>query len=323
MNNSWQMRLFMVFKWQNERKQCVTRIAKIVCFASFFLLANAAHSAAAPGSYESPGPFPQNSNRKEQLDYLLKIANHYYKEPYHDIKNTKTSDNAKIAGRLIFRANHGLAHGVRQAALALDFIEMVKQFGDVNNSFYQEVMKALAQDQWFLDKTGFLMMLSRTGRGSEVGFAEDAQANYDYTDLSIDIFKKEAPKLELFSDWQIPKYANALKWLPHPRTNRFTRALNTIFRTAHILDLRRISNMQQYNSAKLKHEVLELWDQWGAIFDPAKKSGDEVFDMLWTKAGQYLNATGDRNPQEGVRWYTKKFVNLSRDPGLMVDQIFF
>ncbi len=312
----------MIIRIKNEQEQSLRFLLKILYFAAILLLAKGANTASEPGSYEIPGPFPKNENKKERLYYMAKLANHYYRESYHDEKNSKPSDNAKIGHRVVLRANHGLAHGVRQAALALDFIDMVKDFGSVDNKFFL-TLKAAHNDEWFPDKMAFLMMMSRTGRGSEVGFSQDAQANYDYTAVSIDIFSKEALKLELYKKWQIRGYANALNWLPPKGTKLFTLALNTIFRTAHILDLRRISNMEQYNAAKLKREVLELWSQWGIIFDPAKKSSDEVFDMLWAKAGFYLNATGDRNPQEGVRWYQPVFVDQSRDPRLMIDAIFF
>lgn len=289
---------------------------------TMLLFTNAAYTAAVPGSYKSPGLFPKEGNEKEKLDYMASLINHYYKEPYDDVKHTRASDDLKIGGKIVvYRANHALHHGVRQGALGRDFIEMVKQYGSVDNNLYKIIDNAF-KDPSFLDKTTLLVMVSRAGRGSEIGFLEDPAANNGYTARSIEIFTKEAEKIGLYNTSELLEYANAINWYAPRGSSNLTRALNTVFRTAHILDLRRLSRSEKFKMDKLKKEVLDLWRGWGVIFDPTKMSDEKVFDMLWAKSGQYLDATGDRNPPTSLR-YTVKFVNLSRDPSLLINAIFF
>lgn len=258
----------------------------------------------------------------ERLYYMADIANEYYKKPYDDYDYTLPRDNIKIGQITVNRAVHSLHHGIRQAALAVDFINYLLAHGEPKSPMVKALAAKVKKDRRFFDKVALMAMLGRAGRGSDASFSEAPDANMFYTQRSIDIFQNEAKKLDIFED--IDTYAYGIEWIRTTKTknNALTNYLAIVFKTAHLLDLRRLSHSKNYPMEKIKEELYTAWGRTKAIFS-SEENYEQAWSYLWEKAGEYLTNTGDRNPQMRVYRFQPLFAELSLNPHALVNAVFF
>jgi hypothetical protein len=129
-------------------------------------------------SLPKPLPIPLteiNGNRFEWSMIVANEVNPYFSQPYADNPNDKLLCTDGIM--YVYRPNHSLAHGLRQAYLAVDIVVFLKnavlsqeerQEKTPGNALRQWVIKKLKADSQFLKKIEFANAFQRSGRQSDI-----------------------------------------------------------------------------------------------------------------------------------------------------------
>ncbi len=253
----------------------------------------------------------------------------YFLRPY---KEGSFGDVAKrdLNGKVycVQRYNHGLAHGLRQGALARDIVEVLFQLKTEkiqpeNNAISEIaswVQEKISRDPDFLNKLELASSFQRSGRESEESSlsAPEAYERYELQD-SIN-FKKSAAKFPIFeNEREISVFAESILW-----TNKGTidenvekdlKYLKRILHAAHTFDLRR---MLSFDGERIQKDgINQLFGNKMNLSDPLVS---KITKALWNRSGRYLDKTGDRD-LASQRYLQDKFFIQSSEPTKMTDAI--
>lgn len=280
----------------------------------------------------SAPPVPLEKMSEDRLNWSREVAylvNDFFSRPYEDAWDKSDSFYALKCGdgNVVFRPNHSLAHGMRQAYLAVDIVLIFRQangslFTDSKNGerFISWIRQRLKSDLNFLKKVEMANAFQRTGRKSEISRGQDKEKYESYLRADKENFStkvtdyvgqgklfKDSDEANLFRDAIVTKFdekpANVSDDLYF---------LSKIFFAAHLFDLRRLPN---FDKGQLYREISAQLFGTTAPNEPEK----EIFNKVWSKAGDYLAATGDRDMDDPVKndWNKDVFCAQAKDPGLM------
>jgi hypothetical protein len=227
---------------------------------------------------------------------------------------------------IVERFNHGLAHGLRQGALAKDILDLLAQtrIESANpniNGFLNWVAQKQAEGPSFLAKLEMASSFQRSGRQKEFPSSANPELYKQYELQDAVNFKKAAILSKTFkNDSEIELFKEAILWSNRGVLNENDhpdlKYLRCIIHAAHTLDLRRIP---VFNEAKIKKDALDqLFDGKADCLPPALLK--KMTDQLWNRSGQYLKATGDRD-LVGGRKLSDDFFIQTKNPLLMVKAI--
>ncbi len=213
------------------------------------------------------------------------------------------------------RFNHGLAHGLRQGALAKDIFDYLVQMPDEGALF--KWVRTKSADPHFLKKLEMASSFQRSGREQEGG-SSVIPALYKKYELQDAVnFRKAALESGIFSSAsEIQVFEEAILWSNKgtldENANEDLKYLRGILHTAHTLDLRRIIT---FDAERIKNDAFD--QLFGAGSDPRYR---KIIESLWNRSGEYIQATGDRDlvHQRGLQ---DTFFLQSSDPIQMVDAI--
>lgn len=216
------------------------------------------------------------------------------------------------------RFNHGLAHSLRQGALAKDIIDALASMKIDDHPFLNWVRSQRNQKN-FMAKVEMAASFQRSGRKSDIAGSLNPSLYKEYELQDMHNFEKAAVASKLFTNQnEIDIFKEAILWsnrgILDENTHLDLKYLRCILHAAHTLDLRRIL---AFDEKRIKKDALEQ------LFDEKTISKDEVQKLindLWSRSGQYLAATGDRDLTTR-RWLTDTFFIQSKYPQKMVDAI--
>lgn len=288
-----------------------------------------------------PNPFAHSlskniySRPNEEKQGTLKIMEFvkpYFLSSYKDAGRWhKATRQINGTYYVVNRYNHGLAHGLRQGALAKDVLEiMIKmktELGALDLPELNELAEwIITQTQCAAGKDFFLKVeltssFQRSGRQSEVSQVQDIEKYKRYEQQDAVNFQKAAISSNLFKDQlEIDIYAEAILWANKGNLDEKLypdlKFLRQILRTAHTFDLRRIPS---FDAERIRNDsITQLLGTSGPL--KASAHCKLIQNTLWHRIGKYLEATGDRDLMH--RSFLKnKFFLQTATPPLMVDAI--
>lgn len=227
---------------------------------------------------------------------------------------------------VVERFNHGLAHGLRQGALAKDLLNLLAQLPSQSldpevEGFLSWVRQKQADGLPFLAKLEMASSFQRTGRQKEFSSSDDPLLYQAYEWQDTLNFKKEAAVSGFFkNDLEIQLFQEAILWSNRGALDKETQLdlkyLRCILHAAHTMDLRR---MPGFSEEKIKKDFLDqLFFGKSDCLPPALSK--ELTDRFWQRSGEYLQATGDRDLVSRAGLADAFFIQTSRPP-LMVQAI--
>ncbi|HXF90671.1 MAG TPA: SidE phosphodiesterase domain-containing protein [Candidatus Nitrosotenuis sp.] len=255
-------------------------------------------------------------------------VNMFFKQKYVHAPHDRTT--AMIGGKsyTVNRPNHALAHGMRQGFLASDILYGMKQLGTSGlalttetQNFVAWINSKLAVDPGLIRKFQLVASVQRTGRGSEIGWMHDPIRYQQYKErdaknleLLAKIYHLVGPG-KLFKDnAELQLYKELLNSTGSVPTQYKTdyKYLKGIITSSHELDLRRVGGTFDKNYI-VQHVQHALFGN--AILGTAETN---YLAKLWTRSGEYLAATGDRDSAIGKYQYSSHFYTQAHDPASMV-----
>jgi len=260
-------------------------------------------------------------DEKQWSSVVMKAIKPYFLAPY------KMGDSWDRAVRWIRgvqykveRYNHGLAHGMRQGALAKDIFYLLTHahsgFQGRGEGVFEWAKKANA-DPYFVKKLELASSFQRSGREMEGGSSAipDLYKKFELQDTVN--FKDAAFESGLFSsDAEIQVFEEAILWsnkgILNEESNDDLKYIRRILHAAHTLDLRR---MLSFDAQRIKKDACDQLFGNGNDIRCRK-----IIESLWNRSGEYLKATGDRD-LVSRRGLQNTFFLQSRDPILMVNAI--
>lgn len=268
------------------------------------------------------------NNREYQTSLrIMQLASPYFLSKY---QNGSLGDIQKrqINGvwYKVERFNHGLAHALRQGALAKDILDILARMpiesGDLQiDTFLRWTRQKHLEGQPFLAKLEMAASFQRSGRQSEVSSSSNPTLYKEYEWQDTINFKKAANTSKLFkNDSEMELFKEALLWSNQGilDENKYPdlKYLRCILRAAHTLDLRRII---AFDAGKIKKDFLDQLFNHRAERLPLAIS-KKLTNTLWERSGKYLQATGDRDVVS-KRWLTDIFFLQSQKPEMIVQAI--
>lgn len=279
---------------------------------------------------------PALSSQQEYLDadkWSAKLSlevNKHFKNEYEDDKNIfKHKKNINIIHReidkkkyTVNRKRHGLAHGVKQGFLAVDIVKALQSSYKKSTSYFNikrgnDLMKwvntKLKQDPFFIQKVELVSVFQRTGRESEASSTDYPELYKKYKQADASNFAKFAKQYvgynNLFkNNSELKIYIKALKGGSfNDESNKDLFYLQRLCGAAHMFDLRRVPTFD-------KDEIYR--ELSGILFNSLKITPKETnfIDKLWSRAGEYNEATGDRDLVTKRGRFRDRFFILSNDP---------
>lgn len=254
-----------------------------------------------------PTPVPLSQLDPNRFEWSMRVANlvnPHFSIPYQDNPNDflTCADGTKV-----YRPNHSLAHGLRQAYLAVDIAVALKnavlpkeeQDNTDAKALQNWVLKQLEKDPNYLKKLEFSNAFQRSGRQSDISKDQNPARYNQYLQNDQANFQAAAEKYigELFKDQaEIDLYKQAItdKFEPGTTKSNDLVFLSRILYTAHTLDLRRLHTFDKNIIIKNISKQLfgtETPNEWETNF----------IQKLWDRSGDYLNATGDRDMEDSTK----------------------
>jgi SidE phosphodiesterase (PDE) domain len=235
----------------------------------------------------------------EFIKYLIGVVSKYYNRPYRDnnegctLRRTISSIDYKV-----YRYNHGLLYGIRQALLAKSIIYLNY---NTDNDFGKWIRHNCKNDRNFIFKVMFASAFQRTGRESEGSSQDlgDTYLKYELNDTKY--FEYEARKTNMFCDCEINTYKSAIIWETDKKSY-----LKNILHAAHLLDLRRIPS---FDSERIRREVAKI------LFGSDKTN--RIVETLFDISGIFIDATGDRDMMKEKNHVDDRFFILSNNDRLL------
>ena len=202
-----------------------------------------------------------------------KAADEYFSLPYADVDADSTSDYYSITsslGKRVYRPNHSLAHGLRQAYLARDIALFIQNLNKTQHDEFIDQEENFQQfDKWlfnynkeskFLQKLEFANSFQKSGRQSEVSREQNAILYESYLDADKENFQQKAKdhsgankifkdqhEVDIFAEAIVRKFERFPEDLEGFGANATADIyyLSKIFFTAHLLDLRRLPHFSK------------------------------------------------------------------------------
>lgn len=272
---------------------------------------------------------------KKWTDRIMHEVKPYFLAPYKEGRS-KDQKITQINGSsyTVERYNHGLAHGLRQGALAKDIVQLLARLKKEGHVFgYQESNDLLAwvrekitgtNPNNFIKKIEMAAAFQRSGRQSECSSAADLDKYKKYEMQDTVNFRSAASKSKLFAkDREIPLqvFEEAILWSNKgtldENVNRDLKYIRRILHAAHTLDLRRIP---KFDGKRIKQDALN--QLFGSTVNVPMTGGyKRITKSLWKRSGTYLHATGDRDLVHGRKELHDKFFLQSNHPSKMVKAI--
>lgn len=261
---------------------------------------------------------------------VMKMIRPHFLSPYSQgrigDKAVRVINGNKYA---VERFNHGLAHGLRQAALAKNIFNLVLNIDKIAPHHHDVDLlkmhiwaKSKSVDCHFIKKLEMTSAFQRSGRQSEASSASDL-ALYKMYELQDAVnFKNAARNLPFFiNSSEIQVFEEAILWSNNgnidENENDDLKYLRRILHCAHTFDLRRIRSfdgkrVQQDGINQLLGKTVELGPE-----SPYEK----ISAFIWNRSGAYLKATGDRDLVDGRSLQNRFFVQ-TKYPHKIVDAIY-
>ncbi len=281
-------------------------------------------------SQSAPLSTPLTAIDSDRFEWSMKVAeavNHYFNLPYSDAKPDSNYYALQCPdGSFVYRPNHSLAHGMRQAYLAVDIAVFLKnshdkQLSNHGKAFYDWVQSQFSKDPTLLKKLEFANAFQRSGRKSELSRDQNPEKYEEYLRSDQNNLQEKVGDFigsgKLFKDQdEVDTYKGAIvKVFDIVPQNIHTDLyyLSKICFTAHLLDLRRLPH---FDKEKILRKIsLQLF---GTVNPTEVES--QIIEKLWNRAGDYLEATGDRdmdNPKK-YTWDSQVFSAQAHNPRLMI-----
>jgi len=260
-----------------------------------------------------------DSVQKGETRRIMEAVKPYFLAPY---KNGSRWDRATrvIQGRVhcVERANHGLAHGLRQGALAKDIFALLIHYSITDTSGIVEWARCKqAQDPLWGRKIQIAASYQRSGRQMECSSLSHPEL-YKYYEMQDTVnFRRDADKFPEFADSEeLRIFEEAILWSNPGVLNENEvedlKYVRRILHAAHTLDLRR---MLAFSGDKIQQDAVDQ------LFNKDLPSECQALkQLLWDRSGEYLKETGDRDlvAQTG---YQDSFFIQSHKPFQLVDAI--
>lgn len=227
---------------------------------------------------------------------------------------------------IVHRFNHGLAHSLRQGALAKDIFEKLislkaKHQQHLDSAELDElVVWAYQKDRDFLYKMEFASSFQRSGRQSEGSSTVDREKYLRYERQDALNFRAAATESGLFKDLaEITIFEEAILWENKGEldesSNPDLKFLRRILHCAHTFDLRR---MMSFDGLRIRQDGMK---QLLGKKNHQSHHLDLIQQGIWKRAGKYLKVTGDRDLEtEGT--LDAQFFIQTENPNLLVDAIY-
>lgn len=269
-------------------------------------------------------------DREKWSMMVADAVNVYFKEPYQEAQNKNASFYALqcSADTVVYRPNHSLAHGLRQAFLAVDIALAFKNaqaqgLGDASHSLLKWIQDKVNHDPNFLKKIEFANAFQRTGRQSEASRSDNKERYEAYLMADQSNFLTKVQELglvgKIFKEEEVNVFKEAITKVfteKDPKSPEDVYFLSKIFYVAHLLDLRRLPHFS-------KEQILKnISKQLFGTENPNTRE-KQLLDKLWARTGDYLDATGDRDmedPQKNT-WKKELFCAQAHNPELMVNAL--
>jgi hypothetical protein len=244
----------------------------------------------------------------EEKQHTLKVmtaVKPHFLSPYKDggfwIKTTR---QIKGVVYVVNRFNHGLAHGLRQGALAKDILEIVsemqKKYELLDHPELYEMVEwihsKMLADKNFIYMVEFAASFQRSGRQSEGPSSQDMEKYKLYERQDALNFRNAANSSDLFKNEQdIKIFEEAILWENKGELNEESivdlKFLRRILHAAHTFDLRR---MPSFNAERIQNDGIQQLLGCKTSHTETKHS-HQIQHVLWDRAGKYLSVTGDRD----------------------------
>lgn len=276
---------------------------------------------------------------------VMQLVRGFYTMPYSDgvvfkgmklpsLGVTRLKRTINGIDYVVERYNHGLAHGLRQAALVKDLFDYLTTLPRDESTrelhgFLNWVAEKKDLGLPFLQKLEMASAFQRTGRQSETSGTAHPGLYKEYEDKSIRYFQEAAINDESFgfTRSEIKSFKNGIKWVNYPspepdfvsreQLDPDDRYIKALLHAAHLLDLRRIP---QFDGERVKEEfILELFGRQAGSLTGGVKTA--MVNALWDRSRQYLEATGDRDLVLKRKSVKDHFFIQTAHPELMVHAI--
>lgn len=276
--------------------------------------------------FGDPEVVPLEKTDEDRTAWSMEIVsevNPHFSKTYEDNPDDKLECES---GDDVNRPNHSLAHGMRQAYLAVDIalaFNRVKKTPSGNSPAEHLrvwIADRMKTDRLFLKKLQFTNAFQRSGRQSDISKDSNPDKYYQYLLNDQKNFQTAAEKRisTLFKDQdEIDIYKKAITEKFDPDTPYSDLVmLSKIFYTAHTLDLRRLPH---FNKDTIRKNVsLQL-------FERERPLGwmNGVANELWARSGDYLNATGDRDMESKEKSFydVPVFCAQAHNPKLLISAL--
>ena len=233
-------------------------------------------------------------------DFLACITAPHFTAKYED--EPRSSIARVVAGRryVVQRPNHGLAHSLRQAALASHILAALAR----TESSCERLREMSSWAQRFTTDGNAVRRLQmaaafqRAGRQGEASSSEDPKRYARYERADAKLFERAA-KAPLFSDAQRHRYARAIRWDTHDDP------VAKVIHAAHLLDLRRIPHFDADRMQRAAAAAL--------VGQACARAAARLVGNAFEESGRLLLATGDGDLVTG-RGLADRFFLLANDP---------
>lgn len=254
---------------------------------------------------------------RQQTLRIMEMIKPYFLSPYTQ-GYVGDREIRIIRGRelAVERANHGLAHGLRQGALAKDIFDLLVHFPLTDTSGIVDwARRKEGEDPQWAAKIEIAASFQRSGRQSECSSASDVELYKKYEMQDTVNFRRETR--HLFADEEEHQlFAEAILWsnpgLLDEKEVEDLKYIRRILHAAHTFDLRRIL---VFDGERIQRDAME--QLFGGAL-PAE--GAALNRLLWERSGAYLEATGDRDLVL-ERKFQDRFFTQTHNPIDMVDAI--
>lgn len=256
---------------------------------------------------------------RQQTMRVMSMVKPYFLSAY--TKGTARDKKTRIIHGTVYsveRANHGLAHGLRQGALAKDIFKLLISYPMKDTSGIVEwALRKQSQDPRWSQKIEMAACFQRSGRQSECNSVSNLELYKKYEMEDTIHFRKHARHDLLFTnESERSVFAEAILW-SNPGSldenkNEDLKYLRRILHAAHTLDLRRAL---LFDGKRIQQDAMN--QLFGGTL-PLKCA--KFQRILWDRSGKYLRATGDRDLVQG-RYFQDQFFIQTRNPSKMVDAI--
>lgn len=252
--------------------------------------------------------------------HILDMVSPYFLAAYTDSFPGGDRVTRKICGQIYFveRANHGLAHGLRQGALAKDICNLLVDYplSDVSGIVEWAHRKMESDPQW-IQKIEIAASFQRSGRQGECSSVSDPELYKKYEMQDTINFRNETQNDSLFTDeFERKVFEEAILWSNpgslYENTIEDLKYIRRILHAAHTLDLRR---MTSFDGDRIQRDAMNQ------LFGEEPPLESETIKLLfWKRSGDYLEATGDCDLVD-QRDYQDRFFTQTHNPIEIVNAI--